>query len=109
MKRILAVAVGPTNPQFPNPITKPNPTNVRPYINGLIDGLVSKSIGQDYDIWYREIPIGAINAATFGPGGDNRPNDLIFPMSTRVLATAVNLGVTTSIVFPTGSNIQKGC
>ena len=108
MKRILAVAVGPANPKFPQgyPITTQNPTNVRPYVNGLIDGLAPKKIGQDYDIWYRECPMAAINAATFGPGSDNKPNDLIFPMSTRVLATAVNSGITTSTVFPTGSNIQ---
>jgi ABC-type uncharacterized transport system substrate-binding protein len=110
MKRILAVAVGQDNSaSFPNPITNVNPTNVRPYILGLIDGLwlgYGASIGGDYDIWYRVCPIAGISGA-FGPGSDNRPNDLIFPMSTRVTANAIQTGITKPIVFPTGSNFQQ--
>ena len=108
MYRILAVAVGPINASFPNPITTPNPTNVRPYIYGLIDGLSSgygARIGTDYDIWYRECPIGTPGA--FNPGDDNKPNDLIFPMSTRVTVNAIASGTTKPIVFPTASNFQK--
>ncbi len=103
MKRILAVAVGQDNSaSFPNPITSVNPTNVRPYILGLIDGLrfgYSANIGTDYDIWYRECPINTGNAFS-------QANDLIFPMSTRVTINAINTGTTNPIVFPTASNFQ---
>jgi hypothetical protein len=112
MYRILAVAVGLDNStSFPNPIGAVNPTNVRPYILGLIDGLrfgYSASIGTDYDIWYRECPINTINTAgAFGPGADGNSNDLIFPMSTRVTVNAIQFGGSTKIVFPTGSNVKQ--
>lgn len=108
MKRILAVAVGQDNSSssptpFPNPIRTVNPTNVRPYIYGLIDGLwlgYGRSIGGDYDIWYRECPIGTANAF-------NQQNDLIFTMSTRVTVNAIKTGTTNPIVFPTGSHFQQ--
>jgi len=104
MYRILAVAVGQDNSlTFNNPITGVNPTNVRPYILGLIDGLrfgYSMKIGTDYDIWYRECPINTADAF-------NQANDLIFPMSTRMTVNAINTGTNNPIVFPTGSNFQK--
>jgi ABC-type uncharacterized transport system substrate-binding protein len=108
MYRILAVAVGPANAAFPNPITASNPTNVRPYIHGLIDGLLlgyGLSIGKDYDIWYRTCPIGT--AGAFDDGADGKSNDLIFPMSTRVMADAINSGIAKPIVSPTASNFQQ--
>jgi ABC-type uncharacterized transport system substrate-binding protein len=99
MKRILAVAIGPNTDTL---ITSSNPSNVRPYVTGLIGGL-TKQIGTDYDIWYRERPRGNISGA-FGPGTDNKPNNLIFPMSTFVLHEAASANTSIPIVSPTGSD-----
>jgi ABC-type uncharacterized transport system substrate-binding protein len=62
------------------------------------------NIDQDYDIWYRECPIGTAGAYT---SGDGTANDLIFPMSTRVLKDAINSGITQPIVSPTASNFTQ--
>jgi ABC-type uncharacterized transport system substrate-binding protein len=105
MYRILAVAVGPENGGFH--IATPNPANVRPYIYGLIDGLLfgyQQKIGNHYDIWYRECPLGTKDAYI---SGDKAANDLIFPMSTRVLNDAIKSGIAQPIVCPTVSDFQK--
>jgi hypothetical protein len=62
------------------------------------------SIGTDYDIWYRECPIGTAGAYT---SGDGNQTDLIFPMSTRVLADAISSGIAQPIVSPTASNFTQ--
>jgi ABC-type uncharacterized transport system substrate-binding protein len=105
MLRILAVAVGQSADTH---ITVQNPPNVRPYVTGLIDGLSAKSrvIGTHYDIWYRLRPASSIATTDFGPGGDGVQNNLIFPMSTRVLKLASSFTSTVPIVSPTGSDPQ---
>jgi ABC-type uncharacterized transport system substrate-binding protein len=109
--RILAVAAvetGKTTDRGIKASTDVDPTVVRPYINGLIDGLLPRKLGQDYDIWYRHILHSAKSGSSFGPGHDKVPNDLIFAMSTQVAQLAVQFTKPqtspTPIVFPNVSH-----
>jgi ABC-type uncharacterized transport system substrate-binding protein len=90
MKRILAVAIGPERDMTISGSLAPG--EVRPYIEGLIDGLAKygHQAGQDYDIEYRERPSldakGGQLANTFSLNG--APPDCIFGMSTSVVRAA---------------------
>jgi ABC-type uncharacterized transport system substrate-binding protein len=109
--RILAVAAVETGKTIERHIkasTDVDPTFVRPYINGLIEGLLPLKLGQDYDIWYRHI-LHSAKSGSFAPGHDAVPNDLIFAMSTQVVQLAVQFTKTqtspkTPIVFPNVSH-----
>jgi ABC-type uncharacterized transport system substrate-binding protein len=108
--RILAVAAVETGKTIEHHIASNadvDPTFVRPYIIGLIKGLLPKKLGQDYDIWYRHI-LHSSNNGSFAPGHDNAPNDLIFAMSALVVRLAVqftkNQRSKTPIVFPSVSD-----
>jgi len=100
MKRILAVAIGPERDLTIS--GKLAAGEVRPYIDGLIDGLAKygRHAGQDYDIEYRERPSldskGGQLANTFSLNG--APPDVIFGMSTTVVRAANGLPSKTPIV-----------
>jgi ABC-type uncharacterized transport system substrate-binding protein len=100
MKRILAVAIGPERDMTIS--GKLAAGEVRPYIDGLIEGLAKygRHAGQDYDIEYRERPSldakGGQLANTFSLNG--APPDVIFGMSTSVVRAANGLPSKTPIV-----------
>jgi ABC-type uncharacterized transport system substrate-binding protein len=91
IKRILAVAVGPSRQTTIRGKSVAN--NVRPYIRGLIEGLArhDRRPGSDFEIDYRERPqldrTGARSNAAFKPNAE-KPYDLIFGMSTTVVRAA---------------------
>jgi ABC-type uncharacterized transport system substrate-binding protein len=109
--RILAVAAvetGKTKEHHIATNADVDPTFVRPYINGLIAGLLPRKLGKDYDIWYRQI-LHSSNNGSFAPGSDTVPNDLIFAMSLQVVQFAVQFTKNqrlpkTPIVFPSVSD-----
>jgi hypothetical protein len=73
---------------------------VRPYIQGLIQGLdaLGQRLGPDYVIHFRQREVANLNAATFArPGGTGGAPYVIFCMSTNVVRAAAN-------VFPAASN-----
>ena len=101
IKRIVAVAVGP---QTNHPIgAKGGPSNVRPYIDGLIAGLAKSGhqLGTDYQIEYRERPqlgMTKTKADDAFASTSEAPYDLIFAMSTTVARAAKDATKSTAIV-----------
>jgi ABC-type uncharacterized transport system substrate-binding protein len=108
MKRILAVAVGPQKDVLIR--AKGDLGGVRPYIEGLVNGLASlkHELGSDFEIDYRERE--HLDLET-GPGAANAfkansetPHDVIFAMSTTVVRAANGVGKSIPIVFPAVSD-----
>lgn len=100
MKSILAIAVGQTRDL--HIVDKVIAGEVRPYIEGLIDGLTKygRLIGTDYQIDYRERPQldlkdGHVEAFKAKAA---MPYDLIFAMSTTVVRAATNATASIPIV-----------
>jgi ABC-type uncharacterized transport system substrate-binding protein len=108
MKRILAVAVGPDKDLLIR--SKSSLGEVRPYIEGLVEGLASldHQLGTDFEIDYRqrsqydlENTRAAASALKAEPGAHH---DLIFAMSTTALRAAKGLAGSAPIVFPSVSD-----
>jgi len=100
MKRILAMAVGPTKNLLIS--SKADLNGARPYIEGLIDGLADlhHQIGTDYVIDYRErdnleTKTGLTDGFKTNAGEEA---GVIFGMSTTVVRAARGAGGTTPIV-----------
>jgi ABC-type uncharacterized transport system substrate-binding protein len=100
VKRIVAVAVGAQAVNHPISATSV-PSGVRPYIDGLIEGLAKRGYqpGTHYQIDYRERPQPgfAKGSDTFASKGQ-APYDLIFAMSTTVARAAKDAARSTPIV-----------
>jgi len=101
IKRIVAVAVGPQRNERIN--ERGVPSNVRPYVDGLIARLGKRGyqIGTHYQIDYKERPQldlikGVANEAFVS--ADQTPYDLIFAMSTTVVRAAKDATKSTPIV-----------
>ena len=97
IKRIVAVAVGPQRDQQIGATGAPS--NVRPYIDGLIAGLAKHGhrLGTDYEIDYRERPqLDLANGKSSGAFAGKA--DLIFAMSTTVVRAAKDAGGSIPIV-----------
>jgi ABC-type uncharacterized transport system substrate-binding protein len=100
-KRILAVAVGPQRDTLIQSVG--GLSGVRPYIEGLIDGLsrLNRNIGTDYEISYREHPQldgkSTVAQEAF-KSADGKTNDIIFGMSTTVARAAHGATQSTPIV-----------
>ena len=100
MKTVLAVAVGPQKDLLFR--DKGKLGEVRPYIQGLIDGLAARGhhLGADYVIQYRERDLDTLAskngaAGAFKPESGSEDDVLIFGMSTTIVRAAQ--GVTKSI------------
>jgi len=97
MKTILAVAVGPKKDRVIR--SKIGLDGVRPYIEGLIDGLagLNRHIGTDYEIDYRERELDELGSKAGAAEAfkANSEHCAIFGMSTTVVRAAQ--GVTKSI------------
>jgi len=108
MRRILAVAVGPMRDMLIR--SKGDLTEVRPYIQGLVEGLSSLNhhLGSDFEINYRErehsdLEAGAGAGDAFRAADTETPHGVIFAMSTTVVrAGAADKSV--PIVFPSVSD-----
>jgi ABC-type uncharacterized transport system substrate-binding protein len=98
MKRIVAVAVGPQQDQSIGP--KGAPSNVRRYVDGLVEGLATcgRQLGKDYEIDYRERPEAALANGKSGAFASRTPYDLVFAMSTTVVRAARKSDASTPIV-----------
>ena len=100
-RRILAVAVGPRRDDVIG--FGGAPSNVRPYILGLIKelGARGRQLGRDYEIDYKERSQAELSAAKqsglFRATGQ-KEYDVIFAMSTNVVRAARDSGETTPIV-----------
>ena len=100
MKTVLAVAVGPQKDLLFR--DKGKLSEVRPYVQGLIDGLAARGhhLGTDYVIQYRERDLDTLAskngaAGAFKPDPGSEDDVLIFGMSTTIVRAAQ--GVTKSI------------
>jgi ABC-type uncharacterized transport system substrate-binding protein len=101
IKRIAAVAVGPARDHVIS--AAGGVGNVRPYIDGLIDGLAKhgRRLGTDYEIHYMERPQAELEKAKKSGmfrDSDGGSRDLIFAMSTNVVRAAKDTGDKTPIV-----------
>jgi ABC-type uncharacterized transport system substrate-binding protein len=111
VKRIVAVAVGPQRDSLINVET--TPTDIRPYVVGLIAGLAKsgRKIGVDYEIDYKErsqLDLTNENATAVFAGADQTPYDLIFAMSTNVVRAAKDTGAATPIVGVVSDSRAEG-
>lgn len=101
MKRILAVAVGPQRDLHIR--AKGDLSGVRPYVDGLIEGLARRGhqVGADYEIDYRERPQPDFQkglAANTFKANDGAQHQTIFAMSTTVVRGAQGVTKTIPIV-----------
>jgi ABC-type uncharacterized transport system substrate-binding protein len=109
MKRILAVAVGPHRDLVIS--AKGDLSTVRPYIAGLVNGLIDykRELGTDYVIDYREREPHQLedeeHAETAFRVLAETPHQLVFAMSTTALQAAKGVtNDTVPIVFPSVSD-----
>lgn len=119
MQRILAIAVGlnPANaaPMLWRNIVANQQVPIRPYVKGLIDGLMDLEMtpGQDFEIDYATCDPGGLKKFVQNTAGDIRP-DAIFAMSTTAVKAAMAASKTIPIVFPSISDpvddgVVKSC
>ncbi len=105
-KTILAVAVGPNRDVVIDPtfVKQGRLSEVRPYIQGLIDGLkrLQHELGKDLAIVYMEREPADIDKAV--AQAVTPTISLVFPMSTTALQAALKATKITPIVFPSISD-----
>lgn len=110
MKRILAIAVG-MNPEkdtsqvWQNIIGSSEHVPVRPYVTGLIDGLMSLGLspGHDFQIDYATCEPKGFGQFVKSAVADTGP-DAMFAMSTTAAKAAMAASKTVPIVFPSVSD-----
>jgi ABC-type uncharacterized transport system substrate-binding protein len=115
MHTILAVAVGPQKDLLVDAdfVAKGRLAEIRPYIEGLIEGLKKRGrrLGADFVIEYKEREPQALDrekgmAAMMAARGKAEPN-LVFAMSTTALLAAKGVKDSVPVVFPSISDYKK--